>query len=107
MLSCVCALLSYSAYLRWLSCQLFPSVESMYLYSEDVFGWKYLEKFHDVGSLCSGECFCVMCVCVCVCAHVYSVFRVKDTGRKDEKDVAAAVFIFTVNIMPLLSRIPF
>ena len=54
-----------------------------------------------------GVFLCDVCVCVCARAHVYSVFRVKDTGRKDEKDVAAAVFIFTVNIMPLLSRIPF
>ena len=80
----------------------------MYLYSEDVFGWKYLEKFHNVGCLCSGECFCVMrvCVCVYVCVCVWYLETVKDTGRKHEKDVAAAVFIFTVNIMPLLSRIP-
>ena len=77
----------------------------MYLYSEDVFGWKYLEKFHNVGSLCSGECFCGVCVCVCV--HAQHLETVKDTGRKDEKGVAAAVFLLTVNIMPLLSRIPF
>ena len=48
-----------------------------------------------------------MCVCVCVCVCAWYLETVKDTGRKDEKDVAAAVFIFTVNIMPLLSRIPF
>ena len=51
-------------------------------------------------------CVCV-CVCVCACVCAWYLETVKDTGRKDEKDVAAAVFIFTVNIMPLLSRIPF
>lgn len=44
---------------------------------------------------------------VCVCVHAQHLETVKDTGRKDEKGVAAAVFPLTVNIMPLLSRIPF
>ena len=53
-----------------------------------------------------GVFLCDACVCVYVCVCVWYLETVKDTGRKHEKDVAAAVFIFTVNIMPLLSRIP-
>ena len=53
-----------------------------------------------------GVFLCDACVCVCMCVCVWYLETVKDTGRKHEKDVAAAVFIFTVNIMPLLSRIP-
>ena len=60
--------------------------------------------FYNVGSLYSGVCVCDVCECVVYMCVGY-LGTVKDTGRKNEKNVAVAVFIFTFIIMRLLSRI--